>query len=91
MKEEIMEQLINEAKKLVVRRADDGSERKWLETEVVPYGSPSEKVRFLVLEGSPARGYIIANYGMEKVTAFGCDGTRLKTYCLQDRYLRGWK
>ncbi|GAN34101.1 MAG: hypothetical protein DYG83_03405 [Candidatus Brocadia sp. AMX2] len=75
-----MEQLIEQAKKLIAKRWDEG--RKWLETSLDSYGDKSYRVSLFVLEGSPAKGYIIANYGMGRVTAFGCDGTRLKTYRL---------
>lgn len=84
-----MEELIEQAKKLIERRSE--SDRRWLEASLDSYDDKSHRVSLIVQEGSPAKGYIIANYGTEQVIAFDYDGTKLKTYRLQDKHLRRWR
>ncbi|KAA0243658.1 MAG: hypothetical protein DYG83_13270 [Candidatus Brocadia sp. AMX2] len=67
-----MEQLIGQAKRLVARGLNP--DRKWLESSLDSYNDESYRVSLLVLEGSPAKGYIIANYGTRQVIAFDDDG-----------------
>jgi hypothetical protein len=56
----------------------DSTERKWLEANLDSYESPDHRIRVLVLEGSPAKGYVIVNYGTETVLAFDVFDKKLK-------------
>ncbi|GIK23660.1 MAG: hypothetical protein BroJett005_30740 [Ignavibacteriota bacterium] len=81
-----MEQLIEQAKRLIEKKFDPG--RKWLEASLDSYNADSNRVTLFVLEGSPAKGYIIANYGTKQVIAFDYYGRKRRTYSLHTRYLR---
>lgn len=79
-----MEEMIKEAKAAVVKACPDGHKRKWLgSVELCPYtmkggGSESCQIRFWALEGTPIRGFVIANYGLQAVVAFDGHFKRLK-------------
>ena len=80
-----MEEMIEMAKKAVTEAyGADGDKRLWLgPVELTPYktrdsSSPSCLMRFWALEGTPMRGLVIANYGIEEVVAFDGHFKRLK-------------
>lgn len=77
----LMEDEINRAKKLLTISA--GLEtHKWLEaTPEHSFGKEEHMVRILVLEGSPPKGYILADYtyGLIK-TLRGTDLRTIKTF-----------
>jgi hypothetical protein len=56
------------------------TERKWLEVHVDSYENTNYKIQLSVLEGSPAKGYVVADYGREIVQAFDPWGKRLKRF-----------
>jgi len=81
MSEDLLEELIESAKKKVIR-AYEGTEetsRAWLECSLDSYKTKSYRIRVLVLEGSPVKGYIIANYGTGVVTAFTVHDKKIAT------------
>lgn len=68
---EAVRELIEKAKKKVMEAYGRGAKRrKWLSCRVDSYGSPSNRVEFLVLEGSPAKGIVIINWGSGTIVAF---------------------
>lgn len=88
---------LEEAKKLMelsIKKAKDSMhaepERKWLETSLNGYGGDDESekddlymVVLFVLEGTPPKGYILADYssGIVKVMSGSGDGVRtIRTY-----------
>ncbi|GAI08170.1 unnamed protein product [marine sediment metagenome] len=76
-----MEEMIKEAKRTVVKACEDGNKRKWLgSVELCPYVNDVQGggVRFWALEGTPLRGFVIANYGLQVVVAFDGHFKRLK-------------
>lgn len=80
MSEKGVDELIEEAKQIVIKKYEhkDTTKRKWLEANLDSYENPNHRIRVLVLEGSPAKGYIIANYGTARVTAFDVYDKKLK-------------
>ena len=71
---------IERAKKWVEKEYPS-SGRKWLETQVNSYDSPSYKVKIFVYEGSPAKGVVIASYDSDilfYVLAVNCWGKSRK-------------
>ena len=78
---EVIEGMIKTAKAKVLN--DYGcqeGDRDWLEANVDSYDQPEHRIRLIVLEGSPAKGFIIVNYGLGEVQAFNCAGKALKRY-----------
>ncbi len=70
-----------ELAKIAVASAHAGKrlcERRWLSSCVDSYGCGSYRVVLYVLEGSPAKGYVIANYGTHQIFAFDGRGRRIK-------------
>ena len=77
-KEEV-EILVRKAKKRVEGRTSEG--RKWLEASPEnSYDSEDYKVKVFVLEGSPPKGYVLADYCYGIVKAFGIRMQPLHTY-----------
>ena len=56
------------------------SKRNWLKTHVDSYEGKSNRVTFLVLEGSPPKGYVIINPGHGLILALDCQLNKLHTY-----------
>jgi len=86
MSKDLMEELIESAKKKVTR-AYEGTEetrRTWLECSLDSYKTNQHRIRVLVLEGSPVKGYIIANYGTGVVTAFTVHDKKIATMRIMD-------
>jgi len=75
-----MEEMVLLAKEAVEKACDDGHKRKWLgSVELSPYGNMgSGRVEFWGLEGTPMRGFVVANYGGQWVEAFDGHFKRLK-------------
>ena len=76
-----MEQLIERAKRLVEHWYNcRQGERPWLEAEPpYSYDNPEYKVKLLVLEGSPPKGYILVDYSYRMVKLFGVRFFKSKT------------
>jgi hypothetical protein len=71
-----MEIMIEWAKNALLKH---NTGRKWLECSPPDSYSESEyKIRVFVLEGSPPRGIVVANYGVRKVKAFDSDMYQIK-------------
>lgn len=78
-----MEAAIERAKEKVIRSHDRPGvnvERDWIVANLDSYRQADQRVAVFVREGSPAKGYVIANYGHRTVTAFN----------LQDELLFKW-
>ena len=76
-----MEEMIKRAKEAVVKACEDGNKRKWLgSVELCPYVNTVQDggIRLWALEGTPIRGFVIANYGLQAVEAFDGHFKRLK-------------
>lgn len=74
---------IEKAKKFIVsRNSEDFSKREWLSVSVDSYGSKSNRIEFLVLEGSPPRGYIVVNRNTATVKAYDSRDRVVKTFKL---------
>lgn len=74
------EELIEKAKLRVMRAYDPydpPTPRKWLTANLDSYGDSAFRVSIMVLEGSPAKGYVIADYGRATVQAVDAWGKRL--------------
>ena len=54
--------------------------RKWLTCSVDSYKSESNRISFIVCEGSPVKGYVVVNYGADTVTAVDAWGKQLQTW-----------
>ena len=81
-KEEV-EKIIEKAK-LRVENSYRGSKRKWFEAELpYSYSDPKYKVKLFVYEGSPPKGYVIADYSLGIIKAFGLFMKPLYTWTLQ--------
>ena len=74
--------LIEEAKLKVIKSYEgkDSTRREWLESHCDSYENPKYRLALLVLEGSPAKGAIIINYGRGTVKAFDHFFNLLKTF-----------
>lgn len=85
-REDLLEELIQWAKKKVIRAYEGREEtnRAWLECSLDSYKTNSYRIRVLVLEGSPVKGYIIANYGTGTVTAFTAHDKKIATMRTSD-------
>lgn len=75
-REKLMEIAIEKAKRMVeIDYRCKPEERNWNETEV---GSDHEKssyrIKLFLLDGSPPKGYVIADYAYGLVRMFGCCG-----------------
>ncbi len=76
-----MEEMIKEAKQKVVKACEDGEKRKWLgSVQLYPYANTLEGggLEVWALEGTPMRGFVIANYGLRQVMAFNSYHKRLR-------------
>lgn len=80
--EKRMEENIRKAKEKVITTYEHSKVtwRKWLEASLDSYRTADHRITIFALEGSPVKGYVIANFGTEKVIAFGNDDKKLKTY-----------
>ena len=76
--------LIDKAKRFIISRVEDGDERKWLSANVDSYETSTQRITLFVLEGSPPRGYVIANYSTLTVKAFSIQDKTLRTWNLGD-------
>ena len=68
-----MEDAIELAKNKVIKAYDRPGacvEREWIVANADSYREVRQRVAVLVREGSPAKGYVIANYGKHTVMAF---------------------
>ncbi len=79
---------ISKAKEKLVKAYDPPNkigtpefERPWIEAHADSYKSETHRVAIIVREGSPAKGYIVVNYGVGTVAAFD----------VQDELLYRWK
>lgn len=71
---------IEKAKEKVMNDYGRMVNRRWLDVFVDSYESNRERIRLLVWEGSPAKGYIIINYGTGSIMAFDVNDKLLKKY-----------
>lgn len=74
------EELIEKAKLRVIQAYDHyqpPTPRKWLIANLDSYENSASRVSIMVLEGSPAKGYVIADYGRATVQAVDAWGKRL--------------
>ena len=77
-----MEELIKKAKHWV--SSFWGSDRQWLEAEPRPsYNDSNYIVRLCVLEGSPAKGYLVIDFGAKAIKAFNGTFGKMKTFRLE--------
>ena len=85
-KDEIMKKLIDKAKLSVIRSWEqkDTTDREWLEANLDSYENDSSRVKILVLEGSPAKGIVLANYGINEVSAIDGLGRHLHKWRSED-------
>jgi hypothetical protein len=85
-----IEDLIERAKEDVVCAVGEGGsrQRRWLEANVDSYNSSTFRIKVLVLEGSEPRGWVIVNYYLKFVQAFGKDGKMLSEYELISEQLK---
>lgn len=67
-----MDKLVEQAKLKVIRDYEDKeiTDRKWLESKLDSYGSDYYRIQIFVLEGSPKKGVVIADYGSHLVMGF---------------------
>jgi len=81
-----IEENIKKAKLAVIKKyeGEEKTERKWIELTADSYNEKSYRIALFVLEGSPAKGYVIANYGRKIVMAFSVDDKKIKTYTEYD-------
>lgn len=54
------------------------SQRPWKQISIDSYENPAYRIELYVYEGSPAKGYIIANYGTRTLTVFNGHDQKLK-------------
>lgn len=74
---------IIQVKKSVGRECPGSSDRRWLTTFVDCYSAAHNRVELLVLEGSPAKGYILIVHGLPtKVIGLNSAGKAVKTIVL---------
>jgi len=81
--ENLMLKLIEKAKRRVILAYERSAhtDRPWLEASPPDsYSSPNYRVKVFVLEGSPPKGMVLANYGGHVAIAFDCHGRQLYTY-----------
>ena len=59
------EKLVEKCKQTVILayEGQPTTERKWLEAHADSYKNPQYRIQLLVLEGSPAKGYVVVDYG----------------------------
>ncbi len=66
-----IQEAIERAKIKIINLYDQGNcQRKWLTADLDSYGSKSNRVKILVREGSPHKGFIVVDYGFGVVFAF---------------------
>jgi hypothetical protein len=80
-----IEEFIEKCKQAVIKdyEGKETTDRPWLEAHVDSYGSAKYRIQVFVLEGSPAKGYVVANYGHTRVQAFDGRGKKLVEYSLR--------
>lgn len=49
------------------------NDRRWKQVYVDSYNIPDYRIALIVWTGSPAKGYIVINYGRGVIRAFGVD------------------
>lgn len=62
----------------------DRRQGRWLDTFRDPGGSETLRIRILVLEGTPFKGYVVANYGTGIVRAFNAWDVPITTNRVQN-------
>lgn len=86
---QIMEKVIGRAKEAVENNYGDRyGGRLWLDTSLDSYASEHNRMRLLVFEGSPAKGYVVANYATGIVRAYDAWDKRIATYSAEKMMLR---
>jgi hypothetical protein len=84
------EELIELCKQAVIKayrfiEGKEAEDRPWLEVHVDPYKCYKRyRVQLFVLEGTPAKGYVLVDYGRKRVQAFDSDGERLLEFDADD-------
>jgi len=75
----IMKERIEEAKREVIFAyyGHDKKERKWT---VISYDDGTGLFEIHILEGTPLKGFVIANYGFGVVTAYKSDQREILRY-----------
>jgi hypothetical protein len=76
-------QRLIEKAKLAVVKAYEGQEttqRNWIEAHADSYKNPLYRIQVFVLEGSPAKGCVVADYGHGVVQAFDAHCKKLKQF-----------
>lgn len=79
--------LIEKVKGLVEHECGD-SGRRWIDVHADSYGDGTYRIRLLVLEGSPCRGYIVVNYATGMVRAYNVFDKRICTLNFQRALLK---
>ncbi len=77
-----MQKKIVKAKQKVVEKYEHGktTERQWLQASVDSYDNSEYRVELFVLEGSPAKGLVIVNWGARWIKAIDLWGNQLYTW-----------
>lgn len=65
-----MEEIIKRAKIKVIDAYDGVDNRKWLTASLDSYETKDYRIEVFVREGSPQKGFIVANHGTGTVLAF---------------------
>lgn len=81
-----MQLLIEKAKQKVARDFGDDADRQWLTAYADSYKDICYRLELFVLEGSPSKGYIIADYGNKKVMGFDCSGKKIFETTIQKTF-----
>jgi hypothetical protein len=74
MEEKKFEEMVEGGKTRLMNLCADGKERKLAEVHFDSYGGPRDRIALFVLEGSPPRGYLLADYANKKVRIFNYAG-----------------
>lgn len=71
-----IDKLIEKAKNKVIQAYEhkENTQRKWLTAYVDSYSDKDYRIEILVLEGSPAKGVVLINYGRNFVLAIDAWG-----------------
>ena len=77
-----MKEAIESAKAAVVKSYEGNrpTGRKWLKAHVDSYKNKDYRIELFVLEGSPAKGFVIADYGHNCAMAFNAWGRKIRTF-----------
>lgn len=86
---QIMETVIERAKEAVEKASGDRyAGREWLDASLDSYQDAENRVRLLVIEGSPVKGYVVANYGTGIVQAYDAQDRRIAIYSAETMVVR---